>query len=86
MRYSPSTAPPKPTQAPLPGVERMARLSRLAKLPVFALGGVDQRHRGWPSALGAQGVAGIGGFGAVIALTQPTTGGLAQSHKVKPAP
>lgn len=59
-------SPVQPTQthpgAAALGWSEWARLSRLAKLPVFALGGVDQRHLGLAVSLGAQGVAGIGGF------------------------
>lgn len=44
------------------GWSEFARLCRLAKVPVFALGGVDRRHRLLAQSLGAQGVAGIRGF------------------------
>lgn len=44
------------------GWSEFARLCRAAKLPVFALGGVDARHRALAQQLGAQGVAGIRGF------------------------
>ncbi|HMY40401.1 MAG TPA: thiamine phosphate synthase, partial [Marinagarivorans sp.] len=59
-------SPALPTQthadaAPL-GWSEFTRLCRLAKVPVFALGGIDARHRGLAQSLGAQGVAGIRGF------------------------
>lgn len=44
------------------GWSEFARRCRRAKVPVFALGGIDSRHRALAQSLGAQGVAGIRGF------------------------